>query len=113
MALKDLLVERYKQHGVLDVVLTLASAIEDEKASKVQVDHLILELLYLLYLRSTPDDVAAATDDPTRSAAKVCCVRVRAALGGATSGFCSCQLAVATHPSPPLACCAHGSRRRP
>ena len=70
--------ERYKQHGVLDVVLTLASAIEDEKASKVQVDHLILELLYLLYLRSTPDDVAAATADPTRSAAKVCCVRARA-----------------------------------
>ena len=65
------MIVRYHEHGVLDIVLTLASVIEDEKASKLQVDHLLLELIYLLYLRTTPDDVAAAVLDPEEAAAKV------------------------------------------
>jgi len=60
---------------VLDVLFTLASAIDDEKASKLQIDHLVLEIIYLLYLRTTPDSLADATTDPGRLVEKVGCGR--------------------------------------
>lgn len=62
---------RYHAHGVLDVVLTLASSIEDERASKLPIDHVVLEILYLLFLRTTPDAVAVAATEPTAAAAQV------------------------------------------
>jgi hypothetical protein len=62
---------RYHAHGVLDVVLTLASSIEDERASKLPIDHVVLEILYLLFLRTTPDAVAVAATEPNATAVQV------------------------------------------
>jgi len=70
---QDILVQRFKDHGVLDVLFTLASAIDDEKASKLQIDYLVLEVIYLLYLRTTPDSLADATTDPGQLVEKVGC----------------------------------------
>jgi len=58
--IQDLLVMRFEEESVYELLLTLAGAIDEEVNSKVQVDNIIMEIIYLSFNQTTPEAIAKA-----------------------------------------------------